>query len=311
MHPDQPASPADITPQNGPRLPKPKFHGPGRPRTLDDGKLREICALIAGGCGLRDAACYVDCSVKTIRREARKNADFGQQLRHSETFAQLSPLRAMQGAVGTHWRAAAWMLERAFPERFGRPANGAFGARQARELMTEVLKIIRDENFDIFKMDRVEKRVRSAFEYHIHVACDQKRNSHSLRRAMKFFEDKDRASGTLADLGIRTPDLSDFLPPLPPRTPRDPNAKRRPVPERGRDSSDNSSPSTQTPQNNGTPSASQPRSQSAKRRTPIDDDSRPATARDAVNLLRKLAETVRNRTSPSAETPASANPNIQ
>jgi hypothetical protein len=87
---------------------------------------------------------------------------------------------------------------------------GAFGARQARELMNEVLSIIRAEMFDMFKSDRVEKRIRGAFEYHIRMACDQKRNSRSLRRAMEFFEDKNRVTGPLGDLGIPTPDFCDY-----------------------------------------------------------------------------------------------------
>jgi len=71
----------------------------GRPRKLDDVKRGEICALIAGGCGLRDAARYVRCDLATIRREAKRNPDFHDQLRRSEAYAQLSPLRAMQSAV--------------------------------------------------------------------------------------------------------------------------------------------------------------------------------------------------------------------
>src|SRR3954471_24234235 len=75
----------------------------GRPRTLDDAKRREICALVAGGCGLREAARYVRCNTGTIRLEAERNPEFDNQLRRSQTYAQLSPLRAMQLAVGTHW----------------------------------------------------------------------------------------------------------------------------------------------------------------------------------------------------------------
>src|SRR6476646_8849748 len=116
MHPD-PTAAQSPTPEN-PRPKRPKLYGPGRPRVLDDAKRREICALIAGGCSLRDAASYVNCSVCTIRREAERNPDFLQQIRHSEKHARLSPLRAMQQAMGTHWRAAAWFLERAFPDRF-------------------------------------------------------------------------------------------------------------------------------------------------------------------------------------------------
>jgi hypothetical protein len=189
--------------------------GPGRPPTLNDAKRREICALVAGGCGLQEAAKYVRCGINTIRREADRNAEFNENLRRAEMYAQLSPLRAMQHASSTHWRAAAWMLERAFPDRFARPEAGAFGARQARQLLGEVLNVISDETSDPFKFERIEKRVRGTFEYYIRSACDRRRSARSLRNAMKFFEQKDRSSDPLAALGITIPDFSSFIPATP------------------------------------------------------------------------------------------------
>src|SRR4051812_24208195 len=116
MHPEPSFAPVKGAnePASNPTLPE-MPNGAGRPLALDDAKRREICALVAGGCGLREAARYVRCNINTIRREAERNPEFDERLRNSETYAQLSPLRAMQHAVGTHWRAAAWMLERAFP----------------------------------------------------------------------------------------------------------------------------------------------------------------------------------------------------
>src|SRR5689334_21034106 len=178
----------------------------GRPRSLDAAKRREVCAFVAGGCGIREAARYVRCSLATIRREAERDPDFDHQLRQSEAFARLSPLRAMQQAAQTHWRAAAWLLERAFPEQFGRRNPGMFGAREARELMKEILTMVRAEFCDPFKADDVERRLRGAFEYHIRTTCDELRDSRSLRAAMQFFEDKNRVSGPLADLGLPTPE---------------------------------------------------------------------------------------------------------
>src|SRR4051812_15335785 len=160
----------------------------GRPRALDDAKQREVCALISGGCGLGEAARYVNCDVGTIRREATRNPAFAEQIRNSRAYAKLSPLKAMQKAAGTHWRAAAWMLERAFPDRFSRPESGAFGARQARQLMNEVLNVVSSETLDAFKYDRLAKRIKGAFEYHIRVATDRRRTSQNLRRAMSFVQ---------------------------------------------------------------------------------------------------------------------------
>ena len=70
-----------------------------------------------------------------------RSAEFNDQLRRAEMVAQLSPLRAMQQVASTHWRAAAWMLERAYPKRFARRDPAAFNSRQARKLMKDVLGI--------------------------------------------------------------------------------------------------------------------------------------------------------------------------
>ena len=92
----------------------------GRPRALDDVKRREVCALVAAGCTLAGAARYVNCSAKTISREAERIPDFGEQLRRSQLAARLEPLRALRAKANTHWRAAAWLLERVDPEQFAR-----------------------------------------------------------------------------------------------------------------------------------------------------------------------------------------------
>jgi len=92
----------------------------GRPRALDDYKRREVCALVAVGCGIEGAARYVGCNAVTIRREALRNPEFHEQLRNAELTCELEPLRAMKRAAATHWRAAAWLLERTQPDRFAR-----------------------------------------------------------------------------------------------------------------------------------------------------------------------------------------------
>ena len=213
-------------PQSEIRNPKPQ--SAGRPRALDDAKRREICALVAGGCGLREAARYVCCAVKTIRREAERNPKFQEQLSRSEMYAQLSPLRAMQQACATHWRAAAWFLERAFPERFGRRDPTAFGPQQARRLLNEVLDIIGSEIADPFQHERIEKRLRATFEYSLRIACDRRRTAHDLRRAIDFFEQKDRLDDPLAQFGFPTPDVDALL-----NATRSPRAARpqRPSPQ--------------------------------------------------------------------------------
>jgi hypothetical protein len=172
-----------------------------RPRSLDDTKRQIICAMVSSGCGLQDAARYVNCSVRTIRREAERNPDFDDELRRSDVHAKLNPLRAMQQAIGTHWRAAAWFLERAFPERFGKRDRSVFGPREARQLLDEMLRIVNSE-VDPLQADRVEKRVKATFEYYLRCASDRDRNSRSLRDAMAYFEQKNHYGDPLVRFGF-------------------------------------------------------------------------------------------------------------
>jgi hypothetical protein len=172
--------------------------GRGRPRTLDEFKRSQICGMIAGGCSLRDAAHFVRCSYPTIRRELKRDPDFKEQLRRSELYAQLSPLRAMQKAAATHWQAAAWFLERAYPERFARRAAATLGPRQARELFDAVRKIVHSEVADPLLSMRLEERLRTPFQCFLRATGQNARTSRDLREVLKFFEQKDGLKGLLS-----------------------------------------------------------------------------------------------------------------
>lgn len=127
----------------------------GRPRVLDDGKRREICALISAGCGLEAAARYVSCSAATIRREALRNGHFRQELRAAELRAQLDPLRAMRQAANTHWRAAAWLLERTNPRQFARQKPDACAPKELHDVIDAVVEKAVEEIDDAETRDRV------------------------------------------------------------------------------------------------------------------------------------------------------------
>jgi hypothetical protein len=161
--------------------------GPGRPRALDDAKRREVCALVTAGCGLDDAARYVGCKAITIRREATRNAVFREQLRHAELEAQRTPLETLRKAADTHWRAAAWYLERTQPSRFARLNGQRFTTEQVIELMREFMDVILSEIDDDDTLERALRRIRAfvkdtRLENRAIVALRQ--DVHSRRRQM-------------------------------------------------------------------------------------------------------------------------------
>jgi hypothetical protein len=107
---------------------------------LDETKRREVCAILAVGGTRLMAASYVGCHVETIRRRALRDPEFAEQLRKSELSAEITFLKSIQAAVGDvkQWRAAAWALERLFPERYARRSPDSITIEQ----MTEIIKAL-------------------------------------------------------------------------------------------------------------------------------------------------------------------------
>jgi hypothetical protein len=195
-------------------MPNPNPHpntGPGRPRSLNEIKRREICALVSTGCGIRQAARYVRCAASTIHREAQRDPEFLEQLRRAEMAAQLNPLHAMQQAVATHWRAAAWFLERTDPERFSRRDPRNFGQKQFRALTGDLVDIIYSEIIDPLACERIVKRIKAAIDYAMHSAWDTRRTQNKLRRAMQFFDVKDCSVNPLDPFGFQDPGFDAVL----------------------------------------------------------------------------------------------------
>jgi hypothetical protein len=128
---------------------------PGRPFALDDIKRREICALVAAGCSLDWAANFVGCSPNTIRRESRRNPQFGKRLREAAFAAQLQSFKVMREATRKNWRAAAWMLDRQGPTRSIRRRRIFLTGRQMRQLYIKLEAILSKESLADGPRERV------------------------------------------------------------------------------------------------------------------------------------------------------------
>jgi hypothetical protein len=171
----------------------------GRPRALDEIKRREVCALVSAGCSLRRAARYVGCAHTTITREARDNPEFGDRLRDAEIQAQLHPLRALRKAAATHWRAAAWWLERRESDFARRPPDSISTAR-VRALLQNLL--------DVVSAERLAPSIRARLRWHILAAMNNtaqktptnRRSRRELREAIEYFANKERNQNPFSDI---------------------------------------------------------------------------------------------------------------
>jgi hypothetical protein len=131
----------------------------GRPRFLDEGKLREIAALMSAGYPLSRAAEYVGCSTRTIRREIKRNKEFAEKVRKNQLFAELDPLNAIRNFGRTHWRAAAWLLERTYPDRYGKQNPALLKPSDMAEFLEEISEIISGEVVDVATQERIANRL--------------------------------------------------------------------------------------------------------------------------------------------------------
>ncbi|NOY29461.1 MAG: helix-turn-helix domain-containing protein [Planctomycetes bacterium] len=134
----------------------------GRPRALDEFKRREIAALLAAGSGIADAARYVGCSARTIRREALRNEDFHDTLRKAELSSQLEPLRTLRKAASSNWRAAAWLLERINPDRFAKHDARSIRIDELDSIVGQLVEMIAGEIEDPNTRVRVYRRLLAA-----------------------------------------------------------------------------------------------------------------------------------------------------
>ena len=90
-----------------------------RPTVLDEIKRREVCALFAAGVSRRAAARYVNCAPATIRNCIDRDEEFRHAVAQAQMTFETGCLGAIRNAGANHWRAAAWLLEKTHPERYG------------------------------------------------------------------------------------------------------------------------------------------------------------------------------------------------
>ncbi len=114
-------------------------------RAIDEGRQREICAIIAVGGSRRTAAKYVGCSPDSIRRRADRDPEFAKRLKRAESDFEVIHLSNIQQAGKKSWNASAWMLERVHPERFGKRTPGTITFQELGEMLEQFTAMIEKE----------------------------------------------------------------------------------------------------------------------------------------------------------------------
>ena len=129
-------------------LPKPNGKRPiGRPRALTPDKINQVLAFLAAGGSRKKAAEYVGVSVTTIADEAKRNEDFSDRLTRAESSCYMRHLQNVSKAGDKDWRASSFLLERKWPEEFGKRTDINVGGQPDNPLspVVEVIVNSREE----------------------------------------------------------------------------------------------------------------------------------------------------------------------
>ena len=119
----------------------------GRRPVLDEVKRGEILAILTVGCSRRTAAKYVGCAVTTIKRTADRDPEFAEDLCRKENQHEFTYLKNIRQAAEKpqYWRAAAWVLERVFPDKYARRGPDVITIKQISSLLARFAEIIVEE----------------------------------------------------------------------------------------------------------------------------------------------------------------------
>lgn len=116
----------------------------GRPPVLDGKKRLQIVAIMSVGCSQAVAAQYVGCAPATISNTAERDPVFGAEIEKAKSNSELSLVKNIRNAANKaqYWRAAAWALERAFPEKYALRDPNLLTPEQITDALAKFTEII-------------------------------------------------------------------------------------------------------------------------------------------------------------------------
>ena len=166
----------------------------GRPPVLDSAKRGHIVSVIALGGSVATAARTVGCSARTIYSTARRDEEFRNDIQRARAQRELTLLKLIQTAAEQpqYWRAAAWLLERVFPDRYARKPARAIRITDHQASLDFVLNVVHAE---VQEHDGLYSRI--AARLNTHLARDAGDLDGVADTAIELFirNDEDPASG--------------------------------------------------------------------------------------------------------------------
>ena len=139
----------------------------GRPPKLDSHKRGQVLGVLAVGGSIATAAAAVGCCVRTIYNTAQRDPEFFDQLRNTRAMHEVKLLKHIDDAAAQskYWRAAAWKLERLYPDRYRPQPQGMVTTSEMHNFVEDLMKLIRDQT-DGATYDRIITHTNDIFDRH-------------------------------------------------------------------------------------------------------------------------------------------------
>ena len=94
-----------------------------RPSPLTPTLQKAVLLALRRGNTETAAAQYAGVDYSTYRRWKKRDAEFRLAIQQAQTEAQMAAVARVRGAMGEHWQAAAWWLERRHPAEWSKQVN--------------------------------------------------------------------------------------------------------------------------------------------------------------------------------------------
>jgi transposase len=111
----------------------------GRPAKMTPESKAILLKALGLGISEEDSAKLVGVSRATVRREALADKDFAQDKKGAVVAGKMRLLRRITAASREAWTAAAWLLERRFPQEFGRRTPDTLTAEEVAEMAADLV----------------------------------------------------------------------------------------------------------------------------------------------------------------------------
>ena len=135
-------------------------------RQLTQQQKNEILAILSAGCSRAAATRSVRCTPNRLKREILENPTFAEQVAKAEEGIELFYLSRIRSAAQKeqHWRAAAWVLERRLPNRYGVKKPESLTAEHVQKFMAACLQILAEEMPDKEQREKILNRLSEELE---------------------------------------------------------------------------------------------------------------------------------------------------